>query len=161
MAYHMNLSASLTHAPKGRLGCVACTLLLLACAFAASCNQLDPVSQSKLGEIKAIWETLPLYPGIVEVNHSASSGFGRAFMSKSFRSEASYNDIKSFYSEYLIRAGWQLVGERPLKDWNKDLGGQLLEFRKGEFYLSIQYAGKKADYGWDYAIGVSWPASHK
>lgn len=134
-------------------------LIIPICLLAIACGPLDPTSRSKLEEIKIIWATLPLYHGMIEVNHSASSGFGRAFMSKSFRSEASYDEIKRFYSERLARVGWQLARERPLKDWNKDLGGQLIEFRNGEFGLSIEYAGQKADYGWNYGIGITWPAS--
>lgn len=135
----------------------ACVIVLVSCLGVASCDRMDPVSQEKLNEIKTIWSTIPLYPGMIEVNHSASSGFRRAFMSRSFCSEASYNDIKRFYSDHLLRAGWQLVTERPLKDWEKDLGGQLLEFHKGEYHLSIQYSGQKADYGWQYGIAVRWP----
>lgn len=138
--------------------CCACAIVLVSYLGVATCDRIDPVSQEKLNEIKTIWATIPLYPRMTEVNHSASSGFRRAFMSKSFRSEASYNDIKRFYSDHLVQAGWKLVTEEPLKDWDKDLGGQVLEFRKGEYQLSIQYSGEKADYGWQYGIDVRWPA---
>lgn len=72
--------------------CCAGVLVLVSYLGVASCDRLNPVSQEKLKEIKTIWATIPLYPGMTEVNHSASSGFRRAFMSKSFRSEAKYNE---------------------------------------------------------------------
>lgn len=130
--------------------------LSLACSIAMSCNQMDPVSQSKLNEIKSIWKGLPPYPGMVEVDESTISGFGKAYVGKKFRSAASYEDVRRFYSERLPGVGWQIVSDRPLKDWGRDLGGQLLEFRRGEYDISIQYSGQKADYGWEYGISVAW-----
>jgi hypothetical protein len=45
--------------------------------------------------------------------------------------------------------------EKRLSDWGVDRGGRELRWRKGEYELSIQYAGD-ANRDWDYAIGISW-----
>jgi len=93
---------------------------------------------------------------MVEVSNSTSSGFGKAFVSKSFRSKASYDEVKRFYVEHLTQEGWQLVEERNLKDWDRDLGGRELGFRRGDYEVTIEYAGEKAKRGWDYGIGIGW-----
>jgi hypothetical protein len=51
-----------------------------------------------------------------------------------------------------------VVKERKLSDWGRDLGGTEAEFLKGEYVLDLTYAGSRADYGWEYAIGVEWHA---
>lgn len=93
---------------------------------------------------------------MVEVNNSTASGLGKAFVSKSFRCKTSYDEVKRFYLDRLSQDGWQFASERQLKDWERDLGGRELEFRRGNYVVTIQYAGEKADYGWEYGIGIGW-----
>ena len=129
-------------------------VLFLACCVAISCNQLTP--QSELDEVQAIWGKLPLYPGMVEVEQSNASGFDKVYISKSFKSSASYEDVKQFYVEYLTNENWKLFRERELKEWGRNLGGRQVEFRKGKYDLTIEYAPDKANHGWNYGISVSW-----
>jgi hypothetical protein len=89
-----------------------------------------------------------------EVDTSTGSGFGKAFISRTFRCKTSYEVVKGFYLERLGEDGWQFAGERQLKDWGRDVGGRELKFRRGEYEATIDYAGEKADYGWDYGIGI-------
>jgi hypothetical protein len=93
---------------------------------------------------------------MVEVHKSTSSGFGKAFVSKSFRCKTSYDEVKRFYVDHVTQDGWQFVHERQIKNWQRDLGGRELEFRRGDYRVTIEYAGEKADYGWDYGIGIGW-----
>jgi len=45
-----------------------------------------------------------------------------------------------------------------VKDRGRFRGERLLEFRKDDFELDVQYAGgRKADLGWDYSIGITSP----
>ncbi len=77
-------------------------------------------------------------------------------MGRTFRSEASYGDLRSFYLEQLVKEGWEFNKERDLMEWGQDLGTKQLEFRKGEYDITIEYAPKEANYGWDYGIDVTW-----
>ena len=112
--------------------------------------------KARLDEVNRIWTAFPLYPQMEEINSSTTSGIGKAFISRTFRCKASYDDVKRFYLERLTKDGWQLVGERQLKDWERDLGGRELKFRRGDYGATIEYAGEKADNGWDYGIGIGW-----
>ncbi|MGH9929179.1 MAG: hypothetical protein ACREA9_08125 [Pyrinomonadaceae bacterium] len=91
-----------------------------------------------------------------QVADSKSSGFGKASIGRSFRCQASYDDVKRFYSERLGQDGWELADERQLKDWGRDVGGREIKFRKGDYQVVIGYAGERANYGWDYGIDIGF-----
>ena len=129
--------------------------VLLVSLTMAGCFSLGQDSE-RLKEVKRIWTAFPIYPGMVEVNSSTASGFGKAYISKSFQCNASYEDVKRFYVERMSQAGWKLSGERHLKDWEVDVGGRELQFRKDSYQVTLDYAGERADYGWNYAIGIGW-----
>lgn len=111
---------------------------------------------AKLAEIQSVWARLPSYPGMQETSSSSTSGGGKALVSKKYDSNAPYENVKRFYVEHLERDGWKIEGEKQLKDLGSDVGGYEIRFRKGDLSLAIEYAGPLADYGWQYAIGVSW-----
>ena len=129
--------------------------LLLSLVFSGCWSAKEDAA--KLAEIQSVWARLPSYPGMQETGSSTSnSGGGKALISKGFLSDASYEDVKRFYVEYLERDGWKVVGEKQLKDWGSDFGGYEIRFRKGDLNLAIEYAGPTANYGWQYGISVSW-----
>lgn len=111
---------------------------------------------AKFEELKAIAAQLPTYPGMQEISSTASGGYGKAIVSKSYRSDARYEDVKRFYIEHLERDGWKLTSERQLNGFGGDPGGYLIEFHKGDVSIGIEYAGERANYGWQYGISVSW-----
>jgi hypothetical protein len=111
---------------------------------------------AKLEEIKSVWARLPPYPGMQETNSLTTSGYGKAIVSKKFRSDARYDDVRRFYVERLEQDGWKIDGEKQLKDLGSDFGGYEIRFRKADLSIAIEYAGQSADYGWQYGIAVSW-----
>jgi hypothetical protein len=112
----------------------------------------------KFKEIEQLWGDMPIYPGMVETNSSSNSAGRKAHLSKNYTSPAAYEDVKRFYIEKLTQKGWQFVQEKQLSDWGRDVGGRDLEFRNGEYELGVSYAGEKADYGWNYSVGIYWYA---
>ncbi len=133
--------------------------VLFLCAVTCGCSATrTEADASKLKAVEGIWATVPIYPGSVEVDSSLSSYDDRVWVKKNYQSDAPFDDVKRFYTETLIRNGWQFIGERELKDRGRFKGEQLLEFRKGGFELDVQYAGaRKADLGWDYSIDITSP----
>lgn len=132
---------------------------LLACLFfalpAIGCWATKKDTE-KLDEVKAIWSRLPIYPGMREVNSKTESGFGKAFVSKSFQSAAPYNEVKGFYIEHLRQEGWQVTSDRKLKDWGGDPERHYIEFHRREIFLSIEYVVPSSGYNWQYAIAIHW-----
>ncbi len=136
---------------KSKVGCVWLFVSLL-CSGCWSAKE----DAAKLEEVQSVWARLPSYPGMQETNSQTTSGGGKAMVSKEFRSDARYDEVKRFYVERLERDGWKIDSEKQLKDWGRDFGGYEVRFRKSDLSIAIEYAGAKADYGWQYAIAVSW-----
>ena len=113
---------------------------------------------ARFQEVEKLFQAIPIYPGSEEVDTSSSSKDRIARLGKVFKANASYDELERFYIDNLSGLGWHLESERQVKDWWSDLGGRELRFRDGEYYVSIEYAGEKADYGWNYGVSVGWHA---
>lgn len=111
---------------------------------------------AKLQEVRSVWARLPSYPGMQEIDSKTESGYGKALVSKKFRSDARYDEVRRFYVESLGRDGWEIYGEKQLKGFGSNFGGYEIRFLKSDLSIVIEYAGDKADYGWQYGIAVSW-----
>ena len=129
-------------------------ILLVALVYSGCWSSKEDAA--KLEELKSVWARLPSYPGMQETHSSTTSGYGKALVSKDYRSNAQYEDVKRFYVERLQQDGWKLDGEKQLKGLGSDFGGYEIRFRKADLAIAIEYAGPRANYGWEYAIGVSW-----
>ena len=115
-------------------------------------------NDARLKETERVLSEVPIYPDSELVNTSGASKDRIAGVGRSYKSTTSYDALKQYYVERLQALGWQYQGEEILFDWGRDLGGRRLSFRRGEFDLNIQYAGERADYGWNYSIDVNWKA---
>lgn len=100
---------------------------------------------------------MPVHPGIAEVDRSSSASGGEALVSRMYRSDAHFEDVRDFYAERLAGHGWRLVDDREVKDRGRIRGERQVEFRRGKFYIDIRYAGARRDeFGWTYAVDVEW-----
>ena len=133
-------------------------LVLVLCAAPAACGGGDQrTADSKLREIEEVWRTMPIHPGMAEVDRSSSASGGEALVSRKYRSDVHFDDVRGFYVEQLADQGWQLVDDREVKDRGRLRGERQVEFRRGEFYIDIRYAGARRDeLGWTYAVDVEW-----
>lgn len=112
---------------------------------------------AKLSEIEQLWQTVPIGPGMVEVDRSSSASDAEALAGRKYRSDAAFDDVRRFYVEQLTGQGWRLVDDREVKDRGRIRGERQIEFRQGEFYIDIRYAGARRDeLGWTYAVDVEW-----
>jgi hypothetical protein len=111
---------------------------------------------SKFRDIENLWTAIPPYGRSIEKSSDSYSGGSKANISKYYKSDADFDDIRSFYHEVLISNGWTFSKEEHFKDWWIDKGGLHIYYRRGDYTFSIVYPGKKADYGWDYAVGIYW-----
>ncbi|HEX8637493.1 MAG TPA: hypothetical protein VF692_05480 [Pyrinomonadaceae bacterium] len=135
-----------------------CLLIIIAsgicCAPAAKPDAL------KIEEINRIWQSIPVYPGMMETTENTVPTDSPLVITKTYKSDASFEDVQKFYAERMITAGWQLIVEEEIKDRGRIRGEQILEFTKDGYRLTVEFAGQlKADLGWDYAIELS-PADY-
>lgn len=88
---------------------------------------------------------------------STASGFDKAYLSKNFKSSAKYGDVKQFYEAQLSTNGWHLSKQSQLKTLEEEPSREVsLEFRRGEYKLTIDHAPEALGYGWNYTISVTW-----
>jgi hypothetical protein len=56
----------------------------------------------------------------------------------------------------------ELIEEQKLRDRGRYRDERVLHFTRGEFLLSIQFAGRRReDLGWDYALRIAYPSDWK
>lgn len=112
--------------------------------------------RARLAEVKSLWSSFPLYEGMVEIRSSEQSGFGKAFISKTFLCRAPYEAVKEFYLSKLRDTGWRLSEEKDLKNWRGQLTGKHLAFFKDGYEITIENDDVTSNGEWNYGIGIGW-----
>lgn len=129
----------------------------------SSCDSHDSnADSSKLEEITEILKSIPVHPSKAEIETNNQSSSSKTSITRKYKSGVPFDEVKEFYLKQLTNQGWQLIEERELKDRGRFRDERVLHFTRGEFLLSVQYAGKrKEDLGWDYAIRIAHPPDWK
>jgi hypothetical protein len=141
---------------RGKLLALGGVLLL---CTATACNTLYPnLDGSKFKEVERLSVGVPTFPGSVRVGEKAgASKPSSAYVGSKYKcADNHYESIKQFYLQSLAQSGWEFTGERQLYQWDEYLGGRALDFRKGEYKVVVEYAGERANKGWDYSVAVEW-----
>jgi hypothetical protein len=102
-----------------------------------------------LTDVQKLCSEVPVFPGFSEVGSNESSRFDMVLLDRLFNSNASYSDVKSFYSIAMPRDRWILEEEN-------DFGRGQLTFRKGPFTVSIFGAPTSSGFHNNYAIDCLW-----
>lgn len=129
----------------------------------SSCNSRDSnLDGSKYDELAGTLKSLPLYPNTVEIKTENYSSGSKTSITRKYKSDASFDEVRKFYFDNLIERGWQFAEEQEFKDRGRIKDEHVVYFSRGEFLLSIQSAGeRREDLGWDYAVRVAYPADWK
>ncbi len=129
-----------------------CVLMLI--ALNIGCGTAPKPVDSKLQDAKKVWQTIPIYPGMTETTENTISTNSPLVFTKTYKSDANYADVETFYTKELT--GWRLLEEGEIKDRGRIRGEQLQGFTKDNYRLLIQFAGeRRTELGWDYAIELS------
>jgi hypothetical protein len=74
-----------------------------------------------------------------------------------YKSELSYNDIRSYYDHQLSPKGWVFQKESKLLSWSTDKGEMMAFYCKGTLSTELYYTGtEESRLGYRYSISVSW-----
>ncbi len=107
-------------------------------------------------------KSVSAHPSKVEIETNNHSSGSNASITRKYKSDVPFDDVKEFYLKQLTHQGWQLIEEQELKDKGRYKGERVLHFTRGEFLLSVQYAGKRKEVlGWDYVLRIAHPADWK
>jgi hypothetical protein len=140
-------------------GIVAVILIFVLQALMPDWNRQQSPNRDdvKLKELRELAAKTPIYPGFYEVWETSSSRNINAGLYKSYRSSASYDDVKRFYSEILLTKGWTILEERDLKSFLVTHEWKELTFKKDDLSISIEYIGRDSiDQQYNYSVSYSW-----
>ena len=79
-----------------------------------------------------------------------------AWIGQRYTTTLSYAQIRAYYDAELARHGWSPHRERGTRDWFRDFGGRKVEYCKGPYTASLDYAGERANYGWVFSLDLTW-----
>jgi hypothetical protein len=109
-----------------------------------------------MSELERLRSDFPVFPGTTKIpNDFRVAAPNTASLSLDFKSNTDFGGVESFYKERLKAEGWQLIKERQMSDWGRDLGKKELLFRKGEYEIAIEKACSN-NQDWDFAVNFSW-----
>ena len=132
------------------------TLLFSAGGLIILMNIYNPKAIKIENELKTEFNYITQLPEAVLIKVDSSHKTGQALVTGIFSTSLNYIKIRKYYDKELPRHGWKFIGEKVLTDWFRDFGGKMATYRKGNYKLTLTYAGEKANYGWDYSIDISW-----
>ncbi len=115
-----------------------------------------PKAQQTQAQLEIEYKAIPPLPNASLVSYDVSHKTSQALVDGTYLTDASFSDILNYYDMQLKQQGWQYHSTTDLKDWGRDLGGKSVEYCKGDYVATLQYAGQLANYGWTYAFDVSW-----
>ncbi len=139
------------------------SLWIIVILITSSCDSHDSnADSSKLDEITEILKSVSVHPSKVEIETNNHSNSSNASIIRKYKSDVPFDEVKEFYLKQLTNQGWQLIEEHELKDKGRYKGERVLHFTRGEFLLSVQFAGKRKEVlGWDYALRIAHPSDWK
>src|SRR5258706_10080850 len=114
-------------------------------------------TQLRMQQMRRELVTFQPVAGAVLVGRDDSSKLGHGIVGGTYRTPASYPQIRKHYDEAAMLNGWTVACEYSLHDWGRDFGGREREYRKGPLRGSLQYAGADLDVGyrWAYAFELT------
>jgi hypothetical protein len=75
----------------------------------------DGPGKEKLEEMNALAREIPLHPSFRKVDQYSGAKVETAFVDFGFKSNAQYEDIKSFYISELAKKDWKLVADEGVR----------------------------------------------
>jgi hypothetical protein len=120
---------------------------IISLCFALAFGGCIVSTQQKLQKLQQLAAETPKFPDFEQVNYSDISKSEETVVAYFYRSSASYDEVKSFYTNALLSRGWSSVKEEPLAKWSKEDGSRRLGFKKGKYTIHLEY---------DPALGSHW-----
>ena len=113
--------------------------------------------QARIQELRRLAAETPKFPDFEQINYSDISKSENTVVAYFYRSSASYNEVKSFYTNALLSRGWTSNQEEPLMKWFNEDGSLRLGFKKGKYTIHLEYDSAPGAY-WNFAVDYGWHA---
>jgi hypothetical protein len=110
----------------------------------------------KLEEMKELALEVPEHSSFKKVDEYSGAKEEQANIGWSYKSTATYEDVRQYYTEKLTEKNWNLVSEEKVSDWFSVNGGRKITFQKRDIILTIQYAEPSSNFGWEYSLDLHY-----
>src|SRR5713101_2574223 len=80
----------------------------------------------------------------ISLRHRAN----HALVDEIVEGDFSYGDLRKHYDVVLASLGWRVRGEKTIREWGSNNGGQVRWYCKGPYEATLQYAGPSANHDW-------------
>jgi hypothetical protein len=130
------------------------TIIVLTIGLLSLGCHLTPDLQAKVEELRHIAAETPRFPDFQQIDYSQIAKPEGTVIAYFYRSSASYEEVKNFYTGGLTSRGWSLVKEEPWAQWFT-AKGQRLTFTKEKYSIDIEHDSSRGS-GWDFAVGYAW-----
>jgi hypothetical protein len=108
-------------------------------------------TQAELERIEKTWSLFPVFPGMTHRGaRTTTADFVQ--IARTYRCECDPIELKSFYGNGLPKDGWKLVKERQ---GARSTSSYEVQYEKDDLSVSIEYAGKDRNLGWDVRIAIT------
>jgi hypothetical protein len=108
-------------------------------------------TQAELERVEKTWSLFPVFPGMTQRGAQTTTGYS-AQISRTYVCNCDPIEVKSFYSDHLLKQGWKLVKDRQVAN---STSSYEIQYEKDDLRVSIEYAGKDRNFGWDLGIGIT------
>jgi hypothetical protein len=128
-------------------------LVLIMASLLCANGCLGAGQRVKLQELGQLAANTPKFPDFEQVNYADIIKSDGAIVTYFYRSSASYEEVKNFYSKELTSRGWSGPHEESVAHWLTRIGSQI-SFRKAQYKINIVYdnTGSK----WRFAVDYVW-----
>ncbi len=125
----------------------------------SGCASHDPmIGKARLVEMNEILKSVSIHQSKFEVEGDTHATSSNVSITRKYKSDASFEEIKAFYYQQLTNQGWHFVEDQELKDRGRFRDERVLHFTRGEYLLNVQFSARRgADVGWDYALRIAYP----
>ena len=111
--------------------------------------------EARVKELRQLAAETPTFPGFEQSDYSDISKSEGTVVTYFYRSSATYENVKSFYTKALLSRGWSSPEEEPINHWFVQDGSRRLIFRKGEYTIDLNYEPAGGN-GWRFAVDYDW-----
>jgi len=102
------------------------------------------------------YQQIPPLPGATLVRSEATHKRTSALVGASYTAPISYAELRQHYDAALAAAGWQFVGEQPVRIWGQDYGGKIASYCKADMEAALDYAGAEPGTDWNFSLDLVW-----
>ena len=131
-------------------------LLFVAAAYVAILYQgmrAETASKATQEQLELEFKALPPFPKATDAHPHTGRKSGHGLIDVSYQTDAKLPEVRAYYDSILLARGWRFSNEET---FSEGLNGGSIHYTKGRFTASLQYAGERPNYGWDYVFGLSW-----